>query len=252
MTVPVPNGSRPWGVSVRGRGRIAPALLGLSILSFAEPAVAQVGAVVSIFSDARFRGISISDGRPVGTFDLSYDAKNGIYGAMSASGVATRNEGLRALGISLNGGFAKRLRSGLTADIGVVHSRYSHYSALSPGRNYTEVYAGLTGRNIGGRISVSPNYLGAARWTVHGELNGHVDLTERLLLEGEIGLLSPLGRSAYETHSRPQLDGRLGLAQRFSRFTLHAAITSRSGGLEIYSGKGHSATALIVGISYAL
>ena len=252
MTVPVLNGSLPREVHGKGRGRIAPALLGLSILSFPEPAAAQVGAVVSIFSDARFRGISISDGRPVGTLDLSYDAGNGIYAAISASGVATRNEGLRSLGISMNGGFATRLKSGLTADLGVVHSRYSHYSALTPGRNYTEVYAGLAGRNIGGRISVSPNYLGAARWIVHGELNGHVDLTEQLLLEGEIGLLSPLGRSAYETHSRPQLDGRLGLAQRVSRFTLHAAITSRSSGLEVYSGKGHSATAFIVGISYAL
>lgn len=252
MTAPVPKRSRARDVGVRRRGRIASAFLGLSFLFFPEPAAAQIGAVVSIFNDARFRGISISDGRPVGTLDLSYDASNGIYGAVSATVVATRNDGLRSLGISLNGGYAKRLKSGLTADIGVVHSRLSHYSGLSPGRNYTEVYAGLAGRNIGGRFSVSPDYLGAARWTVHGELNGHVDLAEGLLLDGEIGVLIPLGNAAYETRSRAQLDGRVGLAQHLGRLTLHAAITSRSSGIEIYSGKGHHPTAFIVGISYAL
>lgn len=216
-----------------------------------SPAAAQIGAAVSIYSDERFRGISFSDGRPVGILDLSYDAPNGLYGEVSGSVVASR-EGIRTLGFSLNSGYAKRLKSGITTEIGVVHFRLSHYSGLEPGRNYTEVYVGLSGRNVGGRLSVSPDYLGAARWTVHGELNGHVDLTERLVLDGTIGLLVPFGSSAYESDSKSQLDGRIGISERFGRLTLHAAITGRSGGLEIYSGKGHSRTALVVGVSCAL
>ena len=72
----------------------------------ASPARAQVGAVVSVFSDARFRGISLSDGRPVGILDLSYDAPGGLYGAFSGSVVDTRGEGIRALDVVLNGGYA--------------------------------------------------------------------------------------------------------------------------------------------------
>ena len=105
----------------------APIVLFAALLAIpASPAAAQVGAVVSIFSDSRFRGISLSDGRPVGIIDLSYDASNGLYGAVSGSVVDTRDDGVRVLSVTLNGGYATRLRSGLTADVGIVHSRYSH------------------------------------------------------------------------------------------------------------------------------
>lgn len=218
----------------------------------ATPAKAQVGAVVSVFSDDRFRGVSLSDGRPVGIFDLSYDAPGGLYGAVSGSVVDTRGEGIKALGLALNGGYATRLRSGLTADVGFVHSRYSHYSGVASGRAYTEVYAGLAGKLVGARLSVSPNYLGGARWTVHGEINGHVDLSKRLLVDGEIGLLVPLGGGGYQGGSRPRLDARVGIAHRLGPVTLHAAFTSRTGDADIYAGRGHGRAAVIVGISTVL
>ena len=215
-------------------------------------AKAQVGAVVSVFSDDRFRGISLSDGRPVGVLDLSYDAPNGLYGAVSGSAVATRHEGLKTLSVTLNAGYAKRFRSGLTADAGIVHSRYSHYSGVVEGRDYTEFYAGLSGRFLGARVSVSPNYLGAAHWTLHGEINGHLDLTPKLLLDGEIGLLVPMASGGYNGNSRPIMDARLGLSREVGPVTLHAALTTRSGGGEIYGGRGHRRTVLVVGISKAL
>jgi len=86
-----------------------------------SPAAAQVGTAVSVFSDDRFRGYTLSDSRPVGILDLSYDAQNGFYGALSGSIVATRHDGLQPLGLQLNGGYAKRLSSGLTVDTGIVH-----------------------------------------------------------------------------------------------------------------------------------
>ena len=215
-------------------------------------AEAQAGAVVSVFSDDRFRGISFSDGRPVGILDLSYDAPNGLYGALSGSVVATRHEGLKALSVTLNAGYAKRFRSGLTADVGIVHSRYSHYSGVVDGRDYTEFYAGLSGRFLGARVSVSPNYLGAAHWTLHGEVNGHLDLTQKLLLDGEIGLLVQMGSGAYGRSSRPIMDARLGLSREVGPVTLHAALTTHSSGGEIYGSRGHRRTALVVGISKAL
>jgi uncharacterized protein (TIGR02001 family) len=218
---------------------------------FAAPAGAQVGAVVSVFTDDRFRGVSLSDGRPVGILDLSYDMPNGLYGAVSGSIVATRDDGLKALGLVLNGGYATRLRSGLTADVGIVHSRYSQYSGVAGGRAYTEFYAGVAGRFLGARISVSPNYLGSAHWTVHGEINGHVDLTRKLLLDGEVGVLAPMANGAYPGERRTQVDGRIGIARRVGPVTLHAAATARSGNAEIYNGRRHDRTALIVGISSA-
>src|SRR5437868_7721981 len=200
----------------------APIVLFTALLAIlASPAAAQVGTVVSIFSDSRFRGISLSDGRPVGIIDLSYDASNGLYGAVSGSVVDTRDDGVRVLSVTLNGGYATRLRSGLTADVGIVHSRYSHYSAVASGRAYTEVYAGLSGKLVGTRLSVSPNYLGGARWTAHGEINGHVDLSTRLLVDGEVGVLVPFGRAANGGISQAEVDARVGIAQRMGPVTLH-------------------------------
>jgi uncharacterized protein (TIGR02001 family) len=218
----------------------------------ASPGQAAVGAVASVFSDDRFRGISLSDGQPVAILDLSYDAPNGLYGAVSGSVVVTRDEGLKALGVALNGGYAKRFRTGLTADVGIVHSRYSHYSGLASGRSYSEVYAGLSGKLIGARVSISPNYLGGVRWMLHGEVDGHLDLTPNLLLDGTIGLLIPLQRGDYNSESRALMDARIGLAQRIGPITFHAAFTTRTGHSEIYSGRGHRRTALVVGISSAL
>ena len=217
----------------------------------AAPALAQVGLVGSIYSDERFRGYSLSDGRPVAILDLSYDAANGFYGALSGSVVASR-EGLRPLGLTVNAGYARRLGSRFIGDLGIIHSRYSHYSGLAAGRAYTEVYAGVSGKHVGTRLSVSPDYVGTAGWTAHGEINGHVDITPRLLLDGALGALLPVGGGAYRGNSHAQWDARVGLAQRVGPLTLHAALTARARGPDIYAGRNHRRTALVIGVSAAL
>jgi uncharacterized protein (TIGR02001 family) len=235
-----------------GRRFSARALIAFFASAFASSAQAQVGAVVSAFSDERFRGFSLSDGRPVGTLDLSYDAPNGLYAAASGSVVASRGEGLKLLGASVNGGYAQRLRSGLTIDVGAIHSRYSRYSGLASRRSYSEVYAGLAGKLFGARISVSPDYLGFAHWTAHAELNGHVDLSRRIFADGEVGLLVPLGAGDYQASLQPQVDARAGIARRFGTITLHMAVTARSGFGDFYAARGHGHTALVLGISTTL
>lgn len=212
-------------------------------------AEAQVGALVSIYSDDRYRGVSLSDGHPVGILDLSYDARNGAYAALSGRVVATRAEGLQPLGFSVNGGYAKRLNSRLTADVGVVHSRYSSYSALTGRRAYTEMYAGLAGKLVAARVSISPDYLGTTNWTAYAELDGHVDLSKRTLLDASVGVLAPIG-TRYYAMNRPQWDARLGLAQRLGRVTLHGALTTRTKAY-FYRGGSRRGTAFVVGISSA-
>jgi uncharacterized protein Gcw-chp len=207
--------------------------------------------VVSAYSDERFRGFSLSDGRPVAILDLSYDDAAGFYGALSRSVVASR-EGLRPLSATVNGGYARRLGSRFTGDFGVIHSRYSHYSGLASGRAYTEVYAGVSGRDVGTRLSISPDYVGTAGWTAHGEVNGHFDLTPTLLADCALGALLPIGGGAYSGSSRLQWDARVGLTQRLGPLSLHAALTARAKGPDIYAGRAHRRTALVFGVSTAL
>ena len=252
MTVLADRAGPQSGVTAYKRGWL-PALIATVIALIPTPAIAaQVGAVVSIFSDDRFRGVSVSDGRPVATLGLSYDGASGLYANLTGTVVAARDEGPRFLSGVFNGGYAVRLRPDLTADFGVSHTRYSHYSGLSYGRDFTEAYAGLAGKAFGGRISVSPNYFGIARWTVHGELDAHVDLSRNTILEGEAGLLTPLGRGAYEAKLDSQLDARVGVAQRAGPVTLHASVSGRSGSDEIYGSHGHHRVALVLGVSTVL
>jgi hypothetical protein len=226
-------------------------IVATSLAVTAAPALGQVGAVLSAYSDERFRGYSLSDGRPVGILDLSYDDARGFYGALSGSVVASR-EGLRPLSATVNGGYARRLGSRFTGDAGVIHSQYSHYSGLASGRSYTEIYAGLSGKQVGTRLSASPDYVGTAGWTLHGEINGHFDVTPTLLADGAFGALLPIGGGAYSGSSRLQWDARVGVTQRLGPVSLHAALTSRAKGPDIYAGRTHRRTALVFGVSAAL
>jgi hypothetical protein len=239
---------RGW---VPGRRSGARTLIGLAAVVISAPADAQVGALASVYSDDRFRGISVSEGRPVGIVDLSYDTANGLYAGLSGTVVLARHDRLEALSVILVGGYATRFGSGLTADLGFVHSRYSHYSGVGTGREYNEIYAALSGKLLGGRISVSPNYLGKSRWTAHGEVFGHLDLTRATSLSADLGVLLPVQHTVDQTSYGPQLDARVGIAHRIGRTTLHADVTGRSGSSAFYGIRGYGRVALVLGISTA-
>ena len=124
--------------------------------------MAEVGAAVSVFSDSRLRGYSLSGGHPVGIVDVSYDDASGLYAAASASAFASSNDGIKPLGLQLNGGYAKRL-SGVTLDFGAIYSTYSNYSSRGSSSSYTEIYAGAGYKFLSSRIAFSPHYSNAAQ-----------------------------------------------------------------------------------------
>jgi uncharacterized protein (TIGR02001 family) len=225
---------------------------GFAVVTSSPATAAQLGAVVSVFSDDRLRGVSVSDGHPVTILDLSFDDPSGFYASLSGTIVAEQDDGIKALSVNLGAGYAKRLRAGLAADVGVFRSRYSHYSGLSAGRDFTEAYAGLSGRFVSARLAVSPDYLGIAKWTTHGELDAHFELSQRLILEGEVGLLVPFGRTLHEKDLAPQADAQFGLARRAGPATFHALVSVRSGSDAAYGGGGRGRIALVVGLSTSL
>lgn len=237
----------------RLRGTItkqARVLLAGASLTLSTGADAQAGALISVYSDYRFRGVSLSDRRPVGILDLSYDLPGGLYAALSGRIIAAEGEGVKPLGYAVNAGYAKRLRPDMAVDLGIVHSAYSHYSGLNAGRSYTEIYAGLSGKLLGARVSVSPDYLGDAHWTAYGEINGHVDLSTRTTINAGVGVLTGMSNQ-YRGIGHPQLDARAGIAQRIGPVSLHAALTAQ-GRNYLYSGHSHHPVAFVIGASTAL
>ena len=231
-------------------GALGAALLAGACLCVPAPAAADVGATVSVFTDARFRGLSTSGREPVALLDLSYDDPDGVYVATSLSAVASSG-GLRPLALVLNGGYAKRLSSGVTLDFGIVHSEYSHYSKSSQGRSFTELYAGLTHGRLTGRVYLSPHYFESATWTTYGELNGNFGIAPKLNLDGHVGVLIPV-RNHDGGDIRPRYDWRLGLTRELGRASVHAAWTGGQGIHHYDDTHPRGGSAFVFGISYPL
>jgi uncharacterized protein (TIGR02001 family) len=229
------------------------ALIAALCLAGASPAAAQVGATLSVFSQANVRGYSVSNGHPVAAVDFSYDDSSGAYAAASATGVASSSDLLRPLSLQLNGGYARPLSSSLTLDVGATGSIYSHYSQIEAGRTYGEIYASLLGKNLSSRISFSPDYFLTGGPTLYGELNGNFGRAYGLRFEGHLGALVALdgGSTAY----RRQIDWRLGVTRELGRVALHAAWAGRGRAPRPFGTAlrtVRSANALILGITYGL
>jgi uncharacterized protein (TIGR02001 family) len=196
-------------------------LLAISLAGATSPAGAEIGAAASLFSDATFRGYSISDGRPAAVLDLSYDDPSGAYAGLSGSVVTGSSELVRPLSVQLNGGYARRLSHGLTLDVGAVASIYSHYSSTAPGRGYAEVYAGLSGKALSARLSFSPDYYLSDGATVYGEANGNIGLGYRFRLDGHVGMLALLDQRS--SGYRAPVDWRLGIVRELGPVAVEVA-----------------------------
>jgi uncharacterized protein (TIGR02001 family) len=221
-------------------------ILAVSSACLATPASAEIGATISFFNDARFRGFSVSDEDPIALLDLSYDAPSGVYLAASGAVVAS-SDGVHPLALKLNGGYARRLPSGIALDAGIVHSRYSHYSTLISERSYTELYGGVAWKSVSARLYVSPHYFETDSPTLYGELENSLHLTPKLSLNGHVGLLVAL-----RSEGRPTFDWRLGLTRQFGPISAHASWTGRGRMRRYDDAYTRPTNALVFGVSCAL
>ena len=218
----------------------------------AAPAAAQVGASVSLFSDARLRGFSLSDGRPVASLDLAYDDPSGFYLGGSARAVVRRGGSPAPLGIQLDGGYAVRFASGTSLDLGVTHSSYSDYSSNRAGASYTEVYAGISRGVLLTRIFLSPHYFARRRWTAYGEVAGNIDLGRRWTITAHAGTLVPLRSPENRPNDPLGFDWSIGVTKALGRLALHATFSDAASGRDFYSDSRHGRSALVVGATIGL
>lgn len=214
--------------------------------------MAEVGVTASLFNDARFRGYSLSGGRPVGILDFAYDDASGFYTDAAVTGVLRRDSDPGLLGAQLTGGYARRLKSGTTVDLGITHSTYSRYSNGQRGTSYTEVYAGIARGAFSSRIFLSPHYFASGHWTAYGEVNGNVSPARNWSVNGHVGVLVPLRTPAGERY-RKDVDWRIGVSRQVGRrLSLHAAWSDGMPGYDFYYGRRHSRSALLLGATFGL
>ena len=217
--------------------------------SWPTPLDAQQSASLTVQSDYLLRGVSLSDGRPTLGFDVNYDDRSGFYAAVSATATDTRQAGVELLSVVADVGFARRLSSGLTWDVGVSDSQVSTFTGSRYVANYAEIYAGLARGGLTARLYVSPDYLGESARTLYLDLSQTVRPADHWRLTAHAGLLEVVDGDARTLGGRSHLDLSAGAARDFGRF--EARLTaSWADPPPIYpEGVRHGRAALVAGVS---
>ncbi|HEY9109867.1 MAG TPA: TorF family putative porin [Roseateles sp.] len=185
-------------------------MLLLSLLAGA--AWADVGATLSVQTDARDRGLSYSDGKPSAQLGLTWDGEGGWYAGASMS----RPRFARHSGAALRvyAGRVLELQPGLNAEAGLLAHRFENVSSY----DYAEAYAGVLGERWNLRVYMSPDYYGIGQRSLYAELNLRWPLSEGIAAVGHAGLLRGWGgmTSGYvEPDGAARVDFRAGASFQF-------------------------------------
>jgi len=148
----------------------------------------QISASAALDSDDRFRGISLSHGRPDARLDLGYDHDSGLYGGVAL--VAAPAEGHSALlsHYTAYAGYVSRPVSGLSWEGGLSHTHISD----SERYDYDELYAGVIAGAVSARLSYSPRYYGHDAQTLYADISGGRQISPRVRVFAHAGWLTPV------------------------------------------------------------
>ena len=206
------------------------------MLMLCGAARAQLGATLSVESDYRFRGVSLSDSRPVGRITLNDDFASGAYAGASATR-AQLSRGERYAQLIGYAGYATRRDEGRSLDFGITLSHFAGNSSY----DYGEAYAGLLAERWSVRLHYSPNYFGRHVQTAYVDLSARQPISDGVHVFAHAGALVPLaGDIADPQGRRTRTDVRVGAGLSLGRVDLQLAAvgTSRGGPYPaVYDGK---------------
>lgn len=204
-------------------------LLLLAALLLPPAAQAEVNGSVSLHSDLRYRGVSLSADKPQGQLSLAYDGRDGWYAGAMATHVDfyTRSSSPLLLGYL---GRVMPLAQGLDWEAGLSASHYPSKDFY----DYQEAYLGLLSERWQLRLHYSPHYYGRAASTLYAELTTRWPLAATLDVFAGLGVLSTRDETR-NPHGPTRIDTRSGLALRLGQAEVQLAyITLSRGGP--YSG----------------
>jgi uncharacterized protein (TIGR02001 family) len=216
-----------------------------------------VGVSVSADSDDRYRGVSLSDGKPVLSVAIAYDHDSGVYFGGSVIGVEGAGNTPQVLGYIDYAGYSARAKTGLAWDIGAINARYTEpVGARYPVNyrytvDYTEFYSGLVTDNVSAHIYYSPNYLEQGAQTLYFDVDGAVRPARHWRLFGHLGALTSVGGEAGFGSHRAYVDVRTGVAFEFKSCELRLAWTTVTPSPDYPDAYPQKRDAVVLGATYA-
>jgi len=196
----------------------------LGLVLTAVEAAAQVSGSVTLMSDNRFRGISLSDRRPALQGEVAYDHASGLYAGAVASTV--RIEGAdSSLSAEAYAGFVHALSQRASLDFGAAGYFYPDSTSFGSNNN-GEVYVGGALDRVYARLHYSDDYFGRDVRTVYAEINGSLDLSDTFGLVAHVGYLDRLDQASARPGSAPstQWDARIGLVTELAGLNLALSV----------------------------
>ena len=193
---------------------------GLWFALAAANVAAQVSGSLTLVSDYRFRGVSLSHNRPAAQLGVAYDDARGWYTGAFASTVELADPSNRELQAIAFGGYVWRFPSGLSSEVG------ADYSAFTGARRYSypEVYWGIASENLSARLYYAPRYFGQDSDAIYGEVNGAQPLFDRVRLLAHAGVLRNSSENIYTGRTAHHvLDARVGVGIDFDQFSIQAS-----------------------------
>jgi uncharacterized protein (TIGR02001 family) len=211
-------------------------LLAIAAGLFATTSVAQVSGSASLLSDYRFRGVSLSQGRPAVQAEVSYDHLSGWYAGLFGSNMQFDEHSDREAQAVGYAGYSRRLLDGLSVDAGATYSTFSG----GDGYNYGELHVGITAQQFSARLYYAPNYFGEGVRTLYAEANGSARLTDKIRLIGHAGVLQPLSvADGQSSRERAHVDLLAGIEFQLKPLRLQLGRVANDGTSRVYPIGGH-------------
>ncbi len=208
---------------------------------------AQVSGTVSLVSDYRFRGLSLSSGRAEPQLSLAYDSPGGWYAGLFGSNVKLRDD--RDQQVIVYAGYSRKWLSGLSTEFGVTASSFLKTSYY----NYAEAFVGVNFDELSSRLYVSPNYFGQSIPSAYWELNASHQIAARTHLLAHIGYLRSFSGSDEPTFvPLSRVDALLGMATSWGDWGFQLAWTGTARSRARYPSFGsHNSNALVFSAAYS-
>jgi uncharacterized protein (TIGR02001 family) len=209
----------------------------LALTFLCVDARAEWSGSVSVVSDYRYRGISLTGNDPALQGTIDYDDPSGFYAGAFASNVKFAFSSGREAQLLSFAGYARQLPSGLTIDAGVDYSLFSRTHDY----DYPEIYCGFASGNISGRVYYSPRYFGRFGDAVYGEVNVAQPLTDKVRLVAHGGVLHSSYENAYAAStSRATFDGRIAVSFDVDGFNVEVGLVGVTSAQSAYPFAGNA------------
>jgi len=209
---------------------------------------AQTSVSVSLLSDYRYRGETLSDGQPAPQINVNLDSDSGWYGGALASGNIHLGDHQMAQLLAY-AGYAQRMASGWSWEAGATDTTFTQASD----RNYGELYVGLSGERISGRLYLAPRYFGYDSRTLYAEINGFYPLHDKLNLVGHAGLLHTLAGAAWPgVPAASRYDARVGLSATIGDWNTQLAwVLVQHSDMHYQYYDGHAPRTVVLSAAYS-